>query len=1418
MTKKRFCSVSVFLVLFLLSAIMQGSGCFTLNVSGSPTAYALNEYNNEGLIGTLSSTPVFSVGSRSGFVGQTVPVSINISDLPPQAIGGGLIDIHYDPAIADVLEESVIKPGALLADLDDEYRWAFAANHKYEHNVVRVAWTVMDGGLTEEGELIVIYFTLVQEGAAPLNLIVTQLIDVDFNDVECSVVNGQITVWPADYAGRVILTESLQLAPGPYYVGDTLNASFTIQNIGNDAVTLDKLLLGGRYNGGELPGGGFPDFTYQTVTLQPGQTHQYQGTFTVPEPGPYEFFIAYYLENPTAAQKESLGLDEHNWNTCIELGPGLTDANRTRTITVNQAEPHCWAENLSVLNANSPIPTFRWTFRDSRGKSMQYYQIRVYEDDVDKQECRLVWDSGLVRHALNNNAQISVEYKGRRLETSKNYFFAVSVDSGQNCSNWHSHNFTLNTPVIYDPYEGVSWGGRMLVQLHAHYKDDAPVSPTRGQDFYDTPFLLGDRLEYHGSVQDMYAAKGYTNVFYTEHSGSDWETWLPPDHLERRSKAVECTGEKTHLLALGITELVNPVGKSIPERVEQVVSQTWIGGMAALAIPAHPKSLLYRWNDKDLDQAGGCQAIEIYTGVLEYFPDGPLYNQALATCIWDKMLRENKIIWGVATDDYTPGLVLGRFGPDLGAVVIPYSGGNYCYSDWKVLDEIRRGAFYATTGSSGPEMTIHVENGTIHVTAPSRSRVYFISQNGVQKTKNFILSGGTASYDVISNDNYIRIEVNRYRPGIDIGYLPPGQIHPGIDVDTSWSQPIFIQPTGKANATILPGEEGGLSMHYSALNVDALEETVEFNLSLPEDRTPVTLPPEGVVGYPYLLEISGKLSSPARLTLSYESQVVIPYLVPSLSIYHLPPGEERWIKLDSDLNREHKELRAEVREEGWYAISTDRSSIITPMGVSAPVIEIIRPEQENGVFNTPFTFEADIIGDTGIWKMEFFLGEIWLGYDIWPDDGWSVEVDPSLYAEGEYCLTVIAEDLDGRTAQAQKTVILEGGVAPPAINITNPSPGSSIGAEVLVEGTFSTEIGLQSIIVGIGDIPLAAAEVDDGSWHCTIPGALLPAGSYELWAEVRDIYGNSARDEILVQIGPVLHLSPSAGMLLNDQPTQIWLLAGGLGDSLGELEAVVSFDPSQLEITDVLEGNSLAGEGGETAFSYSLDPAEGLLEINIRLLSGDPAPVHGGHLATIEVTPRQGTAATEVKLDSSVLFTPDGDIITHVTAGAEFTLNSPPAFVNLPVSLKLSVDKPFTFQVEATHQHDNDITFKLVGDDPGLLNTLTIDPATGNLSWPEPATGIYELTVQSKDHHHTLTESAIQLIAVKYGSVKGDGKVDVGDAILVLRSIVGLSNLDLLQETAADVNGDGRIDVGDAILILRRIVGLNERFPVEEDE
>ncbi|NLI70099.1 MAG: hypothetical protein GX364_04460 [Firmicutes bacterium] len=66
-----------------------------------------------------------------------------------------------------------------------------------------------------------------------------------------------------------------------------------------------------------------------------------------------------------------------------------------------------------------------------------------------------------------------------------------------------------------------------------------------------------------------------------------------------------------------------------------------------------------------------------------------------------------------------------------------------------------------------------------------------------------------------------------------------------------------------------------------------------------------------------------------------------------------------------------------------------------------------------------------------------------------------------------------------------------------------------------------------------------------------------------------------------------------------------------------------------------------------------------------------------------------------------------------------------------------------------------------------------------------------------------------------YGDVYRDGEVDVLDAILMLRSIVGLEELNDIQMALALVSGNDILTVRDVILVLRHAVGLIDRFPVE---
>jgi len=198
---------------------------------------------------------------------------------------------------------------------------------------------------------------------------------------------------------KPVLTSPLRITPekDKYYVGDTLRAEFTIKNIGGAPITLNKLLVGGRFNDGMLPNGEYPDFTSQTTTLQPNGQYIYTGTLTLTQPGNYHFFIAYYIENPTSEEKKLL--DGNNWNTCVDLGKGLTDADRIEDIRVfPQLE-------RNVLSVPDDHPTIQAAVNAASAGDMIIVKDGIYYENVD------VTKSLTIRSTSGNHANTIVQAK-----------------------------------------------------------------------------------------------------------------------------------------------------------------------------------------------------------------------------------------------------------------------------------------------------------------------------------------------------------------------------------------------------------------------------------------------------------------------------------------------------------------------------------------------------------------------------------------------------------------------------------------------------------------------------------------------------------------------------------------------------------------------------------------------------------------------------------------------------------------------------------------------------------------------------------------------------------------------------------------------------------------------------------------------
>ncbi len=103
----------------------------------------------------------------------------------------------------------------------------------------------------------------------------------------------------------------------------------------------------------------------------------------------------------------------------------------------------------------------------------------------------------------------------------------------------------------------------------------------------------------------------------------------------------------------------------------------------------------------------------------------------------------------------------------------------------------------------------------------------------------------------------------------------------------------------------------------------------------------------------------------------------------------------------------------------------------------------------------------------------------------------------------------------------------------------------------------------------------------------------------------------------------------------------------------------------------------------------------------------------------------------------------------------------------------------------------------------GVVNSLVFD--VGNPQYLYAGTGgegVFSLDLNGTVVNETASATPL------YGDLNGDRKVNVSDAILFLRSLVGLVQLTEDQKVVAEVNGDGAINVSDAVEILRITVGI----------
>lgn len=122
---------------------------------------------------------------------------------------------------------------------------------------------------------------------------------------------------------------------------------------------------------------------------------------------------------------------------------------------------------------------------------------------------------------------------------------------------------------------------------------------------------------------------------------------------------------------------------------------------------------------------------------------------------------------------------------------------------------------------------------------------------------------------------------------------------------------------------------------------------------------------------------------------------------------------------------------------------------------------------------------------------------------------------------------------------------------------------------------------------------------------------------------------------------------------------------------------------------------------------------------------------------------------------------------------------------------------PITLTATITPADATVKTLVWTSDDPGIASVSRTGIVTA------VSVGTTKIHATSVDGNHSAEVTVTVTAAPQLGDVNGDGYIDSADAMLCLRSAVGLTELTAEQKSAADVNKDGFVDAGDAIKILR---------------
>ena len=127
--------------------------------------------------------------------------------------------------------------------------------------------------------------------------------------------------------------------------------------------------------------------------------------------------------------------------------------------------------------------------------------------------------------------------------------------------------------------------------------------------------------------------------------------------------------------------------------------------------------------------------------------------------------------------------------------------------------------------------------------------------------------------------------------------------------------------------------------------------------------------------------------------------------------------------------------------------------------------------------------------------------------------------------------------------------------------------------------------------------------------------------------------------------------------------------------------------------------------------------------------------------------------------------------------------------------------------VEPSSQHTVTFVDGVTGE---TISTVTVEHGKDAELPTAPEHEGYIFKGWDSDGKNIVADTTITAQYLLLGDTNFDGAVNTGDAVMILRSCVGLVEFSDDQKLAADMSGDGKINTGDAVAVLRFYVGLKE--------